>query len=304
VSAELLCSLLGKSRQAHYKQLKNRLIQSDQTSVVVADVINHRRDLPRTGTIKLLAEYQAQWAQQGIKVGRDKLFSVLSENRLLIRARRRRVRTTFSNHLYRKSPDLAKTFIPQEPHELYVADITYLPLRSGEFCYLFLMTDAYSHAIVGHKVAKDLGSIHARDVLRMAEMQRDKSKSTIHHSDRGFHYCMPAYKNSLLRMGYQPSNTQTSDPRDNPVAERINGILKHELLFPFGLASSVEVAQEMVNKAVDIYNNKRLHLSCNLKTPMQIHDKSFKAKATWKRKSFKSEQSITSPDNLNPEYKQ
>lgn len=302
MNVELLCSLLGMSRQAHYKQLKSRLIESDQTSVVVADVINHRRELPRTGTIKLLAHYQAQWARQGIKVGRDKLFSVLSENRLLIRTRRRKARTTFSNHLYRKSPDLAKTFVPQEPHELYVADITYMPLRSGAFCYLFLMTDAYSHVVVGHKVAKDLKSVHAREVLSMAEIQRDKSKSTIHHSDRGFHYCMPAYKNSLLRMGYQPSNTQTSDPRDNPVAERVNGILKHELLFPFGLARSLEVAQEMVHKAVDLYNNKRLHLSCDLKTPMQIHDKSFKAKSTWKRKTSKSTKYITSLDNLNPQY--
>ena len=67
------------------------------------------------------------------------------------------------------------------------------------------------------------------------------------------------------------STTQQSDPYENAVAERINGILKYE----FGLRKtivSIAIARAMIKEAVDIYNNERLHWSLDLKTPQQVHD--------------------------------
>ena len=260
---------------------------------MVKDVKEYRANQPRAGTIKLYADFKEKWEKEGLKLGRDQLYAILAGEHLLIRRRKRhKPRTTFSDHLYAKSPDLARGFEAQSPHELYVTDITYLPLSSGKFCYLYLMCDAYSHAVVGHKLADNLKSNNALDVLLMAEKQRDKSKSTIHHSDRGFHYCLPRYKRKLIQMGYQPSNTQSSDPRDNSVAERLNGILKEELIYPFGVLKDVEHARKRVSLAIETYNNQRLHLSCDLKTPRLIHEGKHLAINRWKKKSVNQKTSL------------
>jgi len=249
-------------------------------------VKHYREYQPRAGTIKLYADFKEKWQQAGLKLGRDQLYAILAGEHLLIRRRKRlKPRTTFSDHHHAKSPDLTRDFEPQEPHELYVSDITYLPLSSGKFCYLYLMSDAYSHTIVGHKLVDNLKAENALEVLNMAEKQRDKSKETIHHSDRGFHYCLPKYKRKLLQMGYQPSNTQSSDPRDNSVAERLNGILKEELIYPFGVLKDLHQAQKRVQQAIQTYNNKRLHLSCDLKPPLLIHQGKHLAVNRWKKKS-------------------
>lgn len=260
---------------------------------MVKDVKEYRTNQPRVGTIKLYADLKEKWEKQGIKLGRDRLYSILAGEHLLIRRRKRhKPRTTFSNHLYAKSPDLTRDFEPQSPHELYVTDITYLPLSSGKFCYLYLMCDAYSHAVVGHKLADNLKAENALEVLLTAEKQRDCAKPTIHHSDRGFHYCLPKYKRKLIQMGYQPSNTQSSDPRDNSVAERLNGILKEELIYPFGELRDLNQAKSRVEMAIETYNNQRLHLSCDLKPPRLIHEGKHLAINRWKKKSVNQKTSL------------
>ena len=95
-------------------------------------------------------------------------------------------------------------------------------------------------------------------------------KNIIHHSDRGLQYCCPDYTEFAGKKGFVMSTTQQSDPYENAIAERINGILKYE----FGLRktiASVSIARKMIKEAVDIYNTDRLHRSLDLKTPQTVH---------------------------------
>lgn len=275
--------MLGKSRQAFYKQFQSSLQKLNVESIVLQDVKKVRAEQPRVGTIKLYEQLKPKWKAQHLAVGRDRLYQILNDHQMLIRRRKRlRPRTTFSQHPFHTYSDLVKELAIIRPHQVYVSDITYLRMATNEFCYLFLTTDAYSKMIVGYKLAKSLKMVHAIAALEMADKQRDKTITTIHHSDRGIQYCSPRFTKKLKKKNYQISMTQDSDPRDNAVAERLNGILKEELIYPFGFPENVKQAAQQVQRAVQTYNYERLHLSCDLKVPALIHHGTHKAKRKWK----------------------
>lgn len=129
-----------------------------------------------------------------------------------------------------KYPNLIIGFEPDGPHQLLVSDITYLRLKEGSFAYMSLITDAYSRKITGHHLDKTLCATGCIKALKMAIKQLPKGKTPIHHSDRGSQYCSFDYVNILLKNNLSISMTQSGNPRENAIAERINGVLKTELL--------------------------------------------------------------------------
>lgn len=213
----------------------------------------------------------------GIKMGRDALFDLMEANKLLVTKRKRRHITTNSNHVYKKYPNLIKGIEPTGPNQIWVSDITYI--KSGqEFLYLFLVTDAYSKKIVGHKLAKTLDSMHAVNSLQDAIKNNCQSVSgLIHHSDRGIQYCSKEYINVLKSNNIAISMTENGDPLENPVAERVNGILKDEYLNKYQYLTAAEV-----KKSINIYNTTRPHLSCDMLTPELAHLRSGKLNRRWK----------------------
>lgn len=213
----------------------------------------------------------------GIKMGRDALFDLMEANKLLVTKRKRRHITTNSNHVYKKYPNLIKGIEPTGPNQIWVSDITYI--KSGqEFLYLFLVTDAYSKKIVGHKLAKTLDSMHAVNSLQDAIKNNCQSMSgLIHHSDRGIQYCSKEYINVLKSNNIAISMTENGDPLENPVAERVNGILKDEYLNKYQYLTAAEV-----KKSINIYNTTRPHLSCDMLTPELAHLRSGKLNRRWK----------------------
>ena len=129
-SLQSLCRLFGYSRQAFYKQQRLHLLQQ---------VINIRKEQPRCGTRKLLIMLQPFLTRNDIFISRDRLFYLLSKNKLLIRKRKRSTHTTNSKHFFYRYPNLVAGFTPLHAHELWVADITYIPLKE-RFAYLYLIT--------------------------------------------------------------------------------------------------------------------------------------------------------------------
>ncbi len=133
----------------------------------------------------------------------------------------RKPKTTFSNHWLRKYPNLIVSLAINRPNQVWVTDITYLLVGTG-FGYLFLLTDGYSRKIIGYALAGSLAAESAVKALRMAIRQRPAGVSTIHHSDRGSQYCCWDYMALLDKAKIAPSMTQTGDPRENAIAERVN----------------------------------------------------------------------------------
>ncbi|WP_392400183.1 IS3 family transposase [Aeromonas salmonicida] len=265
------CLFLGISRQAYYKRNRVADVRHAQGLQVVRFVRQVRLRQPRVGTRKLHYLLQGQddvW----LKVGRDRLFQILAEHRLLVPPRRAYHKTTHSFHRFYRHPNLLKAgpeqVTPVAPEQVWVADITYLPARSGPL-YLSLVTDAYSRKIVGHHVHEGMHAESVAMAFKKALKQRRSSGELIHHSDRGVQYCSGLYQSLHERYGVRCSMTDGYDCYQNALAERVNGILKGELL----LQSPQDLAQarEMVREAVDIYNVERPHHALKYRTSDAVH---------------------------------
>jgi len=225
-----------------------------------------REDEPRVGTRKLHDRLE----KQGVKVGRDSLFSLLRSTGKLVQKKRNFERTTYSDHGYAVAPNLVKTLVVTRPKQVLVSDITYLRLPKKEKAYLFLVTDMFSRRIVGYHLGKDLSHYSALLALDNAVDVLGDVEGTIHHSDRGCQYCCHDYIRYLRKHKMLSSMTDENHCYQNAIAERVNGILKDE----FNLDRRFETFDQMriaVNKAISVYNNKRTHWSLKLRTPMEVY---------------------------------
>ena len=166
-----ICRLLGYTPQAYHKKTKHHFLKQVNEDLVLQQVYGLRKDQPRCGIRKLLIMLQPFFAQHNISMGRDNFFALLSKYKLLVRKTKRSVHTTNSKHHFRRYPNLAKNFTPMKAHELWVSDITYIPLKD-RFAYLFLITDAYSRKIVGFHVSDDLKVSSAVLALKKALGQK------------------------------------------------------------------------------------------------------------------------------------
>ncbi|UJP35291.1 IS3 family transposase [Aeromonas veronii] len=265
------CLFLGISRQAYYKRNRVADERHAQGLQVVCFVRQVRLRQPRVGTRKLHYLLQGQ-DDDGLKVGRDRLFRILAEHRLLVPPRRAYHKTTHSFHRFYRHPNLLKSgpeqVTPVAPEQVWVADITYLPARSGPL-YLSLVTDAYSRKIVGHHVHEGMHAESVAMAFKKALKQRCGSGELIHHSDRGVQYCSGLYQSLHERYGVKCSMTDGYDCYQNALAERVNGILKGELLLQS--PQDLTQAREMVREAVDIYNAERPHHALKYRTPDAVH---------------------------------
>jgi putative transposase len=282
------CKLFGRTRQAFYEQQNKPTDRGLQGSFILKLVQEIRVDLPRCGTEKLLHILQSKFIEHGIKIGRDGLYQLLGEHGYLIRFRRRKPYTTNSKHHYKKYPNLIRQLVVTRAGKLWVSDITYIRLTSG-FAYLSIITDAYSHKIVGYKLHSTLAAQGAIDALLMASFDEKITSELIHHSDRGIQYCCHDYVQEINRFKIQLSMTENGDPYENPVAERINGILKYEHGLNVTFAS-YDAAKTAVDLAVKNYNHLRPHDSCNRHTPIAAHELSGILKKHWKPKKYAKKQ--------------
>lgn len=276
----MLCSLLGYSRQAYYQHLKIEAQEALQEDLLVQEVMRIRKTQKRIGTRKLLIMMNSFMQQHSIKVGRDAFFEMLRNQGLLVRRRKRsKPQTTFSKHWLRKYQNLIVDFVPNAPNQLWVSDITYIHLNDG-FAYLSLITDAYSHKIVGFYLCEDLSAKGCVLALKMALKNNPSHDNLIHHSDRGLQYCSHDYVELLELNKIKISMTQNGDPLENAMAERVNGILKEELLeicYPIFADAQVAVAS-----AISTYNFQRPHSSVDMLTPVVAHTKTGELKKHWK----------------------
>lgn len=224
---------------------------------------------PRLGTRKLLHLLNAETE---LKIGRDKLFELLRERRLLVQRRRAYHKTTQSHHRFWCHPNLLKPSEEQEkatqPEQIWVADITYLPVRYGE-AYLSLVTDAYSRKVVGYHVHGDLKAESVLMAYQKALSGYQGGVGLIHHSDRGIQYCSKRYQAFHKKYGVRCSMTDGYDCYQNALAERVNGILKGEYLLR--RPDDLEQAEVMVDESIHLYNTRRPHMALKYKTPDEVH---------------------------------
>jgi transposase InsO family protein len=247
-------------------------------------VLDIRQQMPRLGTRKLYFLLTPLLKKKAIKFGRDKLFTLLRSQGLLIEKKKKYTLTTDSKHWLKKYPNLTKQMVLTRPEQLWVADITYINTLNG-FGYLHLITDAYSKQIMGYELCDNMEAVSTLKALQMALKKRKyPQQPLIHHSDRGLQYCSKIYTQILIQNNIAISMTENGDPYENAIAERVNGILKDE----FGLQERFDdliQCQLQTKQSIDIYNNQRPHLSCQMLTPKQMHQQQTIKVKTWHKKT-------------------
>jgi putative transposase len=193
---------------------------------------------------------------------------------MLIKKKRKMMRTTDSNHWFTKYANLIKGVELTGPNQVFVSDITYLRVADG-FAYLSLVTDAWSHKIVGWDLSTSLCVSGAIRALKMALKHIQNPEGLIHHSDRGIQYCCKEYVKILNDHHVLISMTEENHCYENAIAERVNGILKDEFYLDQTL-SSFEFAKELTRDSINTYNYKRRHMSLDYQIPAVVHDKFLK----------------------------
>ena len=196
--------------------------------------------------------------------------------------RRRRYKTTDSRHHYRKYPNLIADVVPSRPNEIWVSDITYVETDEG-VCYLSLITDTYSHKIVGWAVGPTLETVYPLNALKMALATIDDVTASrlIHHSDRGCQYCSNEYVSELKKRHVNISMTQSGDPLENAIAECANGILKVEWLYKMRITTRDE-CRSILDRIIDFYNTQRPHMSIGMQPPEAVHMQTGEQRRCWK----------------------
>lgn len=273
ISVAYLCRLFGRSKQAYYKENNRSLLRMMEERMVVDFVLREREGCPGMGGEKLWYKYSREYPSEYC-MGRDAFMDILYARRLTLRKKRRRCRTTDSRHPYPLYENLIKGLEVTHFGQVIVCDITYIRIGEG-FCFLSIVTDVYSRSIIGYYVGE---SLEAGNTIRALEMALSALEGTplekgcIHHSDRGIQYASSEYTDILKDRGIAISMTQSGDPKDNAIAERVNGILKGEFLEAYRFTDIGQV-RAAVNKAVHYYNYERPHRSLNMETPERMAKK-------------------------------
>lgn len=274
---ERLCRLLGVSKQAYHKQKGDVAARKAAMESFALEYIHKIRDVdPGIGGIKLWYMYKRDFPDRE-RIGRDKFEDIIHRHGLKVRNKMRKPRTTDSTHGLPLYPNLIYSFIPGAVNQLWVSDITYIPVWLGDneyaFCYLSIIMDAYSHELIGWSVGPTLEAIYPCQALNMAlgrldGMPEEDIRKLIHHSDRGVQYASKDYIGMLQRNHMRISMTENGDPKENAMAERINSTIKDELLKGLRFKSLDEV-RDAIEVAVHFYNTQRPHMSIDMMTPEQ-----------------------------------
>ena len=290
-----MCKQFGYTKQAYYKQLTT-VENTNVKEEIIVGLIKKKREIWKRGSGRnLYQSLKEDLSEHQLKIGRDKFFDILRNNRMLIKVKRHKARTTMSYHHFNKHSNLVQNIIPQRANEVWVSDITYLWLKErNQFCYLSLITDMYSRKIIGHCVYEDLSVQGCLAALKEAlkERQKGTSQNLVHHSDRGVQYCCHAYTALLTKNNIIISMTQSGDPLENAIAERVNKTIKEEFTTDKQINfSNIETARKEIRKFVEFYNSERPHRSINWFTPEKAHLQQGELKRMWKNYKSKQEYS-------------
>lgn len=224
---------------------------------ILDTVSSIRREAPGIGAYKLFLMLKELYP--GEMRGRDWFYKLMHESHLMLKPGKRR-HTTNSNHPYRKYKNMIKGMEINRVNQLWVADITYIDTDEG-MAYLHLLTDAFTHEIIGWELSDSLVASNTVAALDMGicRMSHLGLEGLIHHSDRGVQYCCNQYVERLRKIQATISMTEDYKPTDNAIAERVNGIIKQEWLYRMKRPCDVSAARNMLERIIDFYNNKRPH---------------------------------------------
>ena len=256
------CAVLDLARSSYYHRAEPR--DESRLREAIEDIAGR---FPRYGSRKI--KKQLERASYRIKVGRHLVRRLMREMNLLVNPKRRRVTTTDSRHGLRRFPNLVRGVKASRPDQIWVADITYIRLRSDKI-YLAILMDQFSRAIRGWNLSSSLGQELALIPLQYA--LRHYPAPEIHHSDQGTQYAAKAYVKRLQDAGTQISMAAVGKPSENGYAERLIRTIKEEEVYLSDYKNIAE-ARQQIGHFIDMdYRYNRIHSGLNYQTPAEVEE--------------------------------
>ena len=265
-----LCKRSGMTRQNYYSRRKRRQNMLIDEDFILSLVKRERYEQPRLGARKVLFLIKDELKENNAAIGRDRFFDLLRPNNLLVERKKAFIpKTTNSRHTLPIFKNLIADREATGPNQIWVSDLTYIRTEEG-FIYGALITDAYSRKIVGAHAGDSLEAEGCISAVNKALDELPANRFPIHHSDRGCQYCCHAYVDILRGRGLSVSMTEVNHCYENAMAERVNGILKQEYDLDYTFPTK-EQAVSAFYQAVNLYNNRRPHMSLNYQIPAEVH---------------------------------
>lgn len=234
-----------------------------------ADLVDHIDriicDLPGYGTRRVTKALKAE----GWPVNRKRIQGLMREHNLLRVVKKRWMKTTQSDHVFKRYPNLAKEAVVTAPNQLWVSDITYICILTG-FVYLAVILDVFSRKVVGYALADSLEQELTLSALRMGLKTRHPPQGCIHHSDQGVQYACHHYVELLKEHGLTISMSGKGNPYDNAFAESFFKTLKYEEVYLGDYRTMADVIERIPFFIQRVYNAKRLHSSLGYLPPNQF----------------------------------
>lgn len=264
----VVCQTLGVSRAGYYAQADAGAGQRAQEEARLRPqgqqiFWEHKR---RYGARRIAAELRAR----GEACGPGRVGRLLKQLGLqAIQPRSFRPRTTQSRHPLGYSPNLlVEAAPPSALNEVWVGDITYVPLAGARFAYLALLMDLYSRRVVGWELAEQMAEALVLAALRQAIGWRQPKPGLIHHSDRGGQYAGGDYRQVLGRARMRQSMSRPDNCYDNAFMESCFGTLKTEL--EMEVYADLPTAHAEIREYLCYYDSKRRHSSLGYLTPCEF----------------------------------
>lgn len=259
-----LCQSLGVSRSGYYAWQQRPEPTDPLTPLVTAVFQRHAR---RYGARRLVAELQAEHHP----IGRRRMQRIMqAENLRAIHPKRFVPRTTNSRHGGRMSPNLLADLTITRPHEIYVSDITYLPLLRGGWAYLATWMDLFTRRIVGWAVADNMEADLIIRALQQAIVRVLPPRGVLVHSDRGGQYVDAEFRALLTAYGFRQSMSRAGETYDNTHAESLFSRYKAELLEDGAFRDVAEAELETFDYIERYYNPVRRHSSLGYVSPLDF----------------------------------
>jgi putative transposase len=256
---EQACQLVELPRSSYYYRS-----QKAEESQLEEDLKEVTGQYPTYGTRRVT--HQLRRSPYHYRVNRKCVQRIMRQRHWLRPVKRKRFRTTNSDHPYLRYPNLVKQLEVTRPEQVWVADITYIRLGQG-FVFLAVVLDVFTRSVRGWNLSGSLDQELSLAALRMALSDR---VAEIHHSDQGIQYAAQAYSNLLKAHGIQISMAAVGKAEENGYAERFMRTIKEEEV-DLSDYRDLRDARSQIGKFIEaVYNHKRIHSSLGYLTPAEF----------------------------------
>jgi putative transposase len=259
-----LCQMTGLSRAGYYRWGVPR--PSFPVEMELRDAMQKiALQFPAYGYRRITAELN----RRGFAVNHKHVLRLMRQDNLLCLRRKAFVVTTDSRHSLPIYPNLAGKVTPVRINQLWVADLTYIRLRT-EFVYLAVLLDAFSRRVIGWALGRTMQAGLALSALGMALRQRKPEPGLVHHSDRGVQYASGDYTNLLKQHQIQISMSRKANPYDNAACESFMKTLKYEEVYRTEYRDVADAYAQIGEFLERVYNRRRLHSALGYVPPAEF----------------------------------